>query len=437
MRRKYFTQILYSLIIFIAAFSVSNAQWKQLNSDTKVNLTGVAVIDSSTAIVTGEAGTILKTTDSGNTWEKINLNIINNLNAISCRTEFYSSGNSIIIAGDKILLISPDSGKTWSIKNEPYNFTTVDQGFTTPLLYAFSPDSAVILGTDKGRILFSTDEGNTWMDTLLFNSGIIAANFDVYTTFGYGTGSKVFAASASNYVSGDIVNKKWSKYGIGNYIPWQNITSGDLAYDYEFLVGDGGELISTALLLRKRQSDTAWTNISQNMPVGIYPNEIKNFRYAVFICGRLGEILKSTDNGDSWIDLKSPVNTALNDIAFYNQDIGYAVGDSGTILYTNNGGITAVKEKHKIIPAEFKLYQNYPNPFNPNTKIKYNIPEAGFVQLTVYNNIGQKVKMLVNSNMSAGNHSVNFNAADLPSGVYFYEIRFGNASVAKKMLLIK
>lgn len=86
---------------------------------------------------------------------------------------------------------------------------------------------------------------------------------------------------------------------------------------------------------------------------------------------------------------------------------------------------------------EFALNQNYPNPFNPSTSIQFSIPTAQNVRLTVYNVLGQQVANLVNQNLSAGVHTVNFDASALSSGVYFYRLEAGNKVAVKKMLLIK
>jgi len=122
-------------------------------------------------------------------------------------------------------------------------------------------------------------------------------------------------------------------------------------------------------------------------------------------------------------------------------------GDSLFVLY-NLGGFnqtTNVETPHPIneIPDKFDLSQNYPNPFNPSTKISFNLPAESSVKIFVYNILGQKVRELVNNQLSSGIHTIDFNADNLASGIYIYTIEAktisGNASfiTAKKMILIK
>ncbi len=87
--------------------------------------------------------------------------------------------------------------------------------------------------------------------------------------------------------------------------------------------------------------------------------------------------------------------------------------------------------------AEFKLSQNYPNPFNPSTTISFALPKQADVKLNVYNPIGEKVVELLNGNISAGYHQVNFDGSNLSSGLYFYKISAGNFVSVKKMMLLK
>ncbi len=94
-----------------------------------------------------------------------------------------------------------------------------------------------------------------------------------------------------------------------------------------------------------------------------------------------------------------------------------------------SGDVGGVKDYH--------LYGNYPNPFNPTTTISYYLPTSSHVRIDVFSTLGQKVKTVVNENQSAGNYEIGFNAGDLPSGVYFYQMKTDNFKQQKKMLLMK
>ncbi len=93
--------------------------------------------------------------------------------------------------------------------------------------------------------------------------------------------------------------------------------------------------------------------------------------------------------------------------------------------------------ENEQLPAGYALDQNYPNPFNPTTKINYSIGKASNVKLTVYNMLGQRVATLFDGFIPAGAHTVQFNARNLASGVYFYGIETDNFTSYKKMLLLK
>ena len=87
--------------------------------------------------------------------------------------------------------------------------------------------------------------------------------------------------------------------------------------------------------------------------------------------------------------------------------------------------------------SAFQIKQNYPNPFNPSTKIRFAVPENKFVNLSVYNLLGENVVELVNEVKDAGEYEVNFNAANLPSGIYIAKINAGTYSQSIKMTLLK
>ena len=96
-----------------------------------------------------------------------------------------------------------------------------------------------------------------------------------------------------------------------------------------------------------------------------------------------------------------------------------------------------VSIEDRVTPKEFTLSQNYPNPFNPSTAVSFNLPVSGFVTLKVYDLLGNEAATLVNEQKPAGKYEIEFNAAGLGSGVYFYTLRSGSFSETKKMVLMK
>jgi hypothetical protein len=97
----------------------------------------------------------------------------------------------------------------------------------------------------------------------------------------------------------------------------------------------------------------------------------------------------------------------------------------------------AVDERYNSLNKSFDLFQTYPNPFNSTSVIKYSIPKSSQVSLKIFNTLGQEIETLVNEEKTAGNYEVEFYAANLPSGVYFYSLQAGDFVQTRKMILLK
>jgi hypothetical protein len=116
--------------------------------------------------------------------------------------------------------------------------------------------------------------------------------------------------------------------------------------------------------------------------------------------------------------------------------VGYD-GANKKLYFDRYGAVTRITNNETIIPEEYQLSQNYPNPFNPETKIDFMIPKNDFVSIKVFDITGKEITTLVNSVMNKGSYSVNFNASNLSTGIYFYKITSGSYSETKKMMLVK
>lgn len=142
------------------------------------------------------------------------------------------------------------------------------------------------------------------------------------------------------------------------------------------------------------------------------------------------------------VDLNfSSTSTGSSNIEFLGgeSEISNSLGQIIVVEYINGSVqlVTDVAEQGNQLPTEYQLSQNFPNPFNPSTMIKYSIPKEGMVTLKVFDMLGKEVATLVNKYQTPGNYSVNFNASNLPSGVYIYKIESNNFSAVKKLMLLK
>jgi len=207
------------------------------------------------------------------------------------------------------------------------------------------------------------------------------------------------------------------------------------------------------------------SDVSTNMD-GWYVDDIKLFHYSIVPVELTSFTVKTSGDGRilSW-STSSETNNKGFDIERsldkkYWSKIGFVAG-SGTSTEINNyryadnstngkiyyrlkqidydGTFTysSIVESDGPAVTDYSLEQNYPNPFNPVTTIKFSLPYEGVVKLTVYNVLGEKVSDLINRNLQAGEHSINFDASDLNSGIYFYKLQSGSYSKTLKMILAK
>ncbi len=165
--------------------------------------------------------------------------------------------------------------------------------------------------------------------------------------------------------------------------------------------------------------------------------EDQHLSYSLFFTTR-DEGIYRLDIGDGSIELYETL--PISNPGMFHVDkangIMYTANDGEGIYGRKLSTATSIRTPGDA-PDTYQLKANYPNPFNPSTKIQFSLPEATEVQLTLYNTIGKKIETLTNRHMTAGSHSVTFNAVGLPSGVYIYRLKAGEYSESRKMILVK
>jgi len=146
-----------------------------------------------------------------------------------------------------------------------------------------------------------------------------------------------------------------------------------------------------------------------------------------------GSFTNGSASTSAWTYVR--VFTSVGDIRYYCGIHGGAggVGMSGIIRVISSVGVN----DNAVQPNQFTVEQNYPNPFNPTTTIRYTLTQSGLVTAKVFNILGEEISTVVNGVESAGSHEIQFDAANLPSGIYFYRIQNGSFTQTKKMLLLK
>ena len=418
----------------------------------------------------GPSSHVLKSTDFGDNWKMLPFTSPTSIDGI-----YFDKGKGFALTRSGDFYVSKDgTGRSWEYlsntgKNEAYS------------MYFFNNTTGVVLEENQ-NIVKTTDGGQTWRTVLApvpyssrskvggITFGDQATGYAWFSMSDYGD-YRVFKSTDA----GETWNQKWQITGPG-YI------TGNLVFfdanigvilgpsNYKMRTTNGGTTWDTAFvnnfppyLVNKGFEDVA--KLSSTKAVAIGDN---------FIC-------MTTDKGLNWnyIDHKiNNIDSSFYNIKFSGADTGYVGCFDGTFLKTTDGGFTwqkndtlkgsyylyacginengnvffgtsmgyilgsvtptGIRNDHgTAMPNKFSMKQNYPNPFNPVTSIEYSIPNDQLVQLNVYNLLGKEVITLVNNYQVAGNYKVEFNAATLTSGIYFYRLKAGNFIQTRKLILMK
>lgn len=368
-----------------------------------------------TATLVGENGVIMRTTNNGANWEEQNSNISNVLFGNSLK-----NGTSMAVGENGVILRSVDNGANWSVilpgTIENLNDVEVIDG------------GIVVVCGNNGVLLRSDDNGETWVAiTTNTTKNLTDVKFvDNLTGFAAGDlgallktvdGGLTWAALDMSFTN--------NKFNSVEAIDASNLV----------LVGDLGKI------LLSNDGGDSWYGPSGLM----YESD---FNDVVFfdvnngvIAANDGLILKTTDGGYSWIPSVMTVSGDDYDyfsVAFADANNGISIGRNGIEIYTTDGGDSWTENAPGLSNLftkstgkrllNVKLNQNYPNPFNPSTLISYELPADANVNVKVFDMLGREVASLVSSYQKAGIYTVNFNAAGLSSGVYFYKLSAANGN---------
>ena len=323
---------------------------------------------------------------------------------------------------------STDDGETWQFS-----------GLANRIVYDIdiNADGVIFAATDRGEVSRSIDNGLTWQEIGVANTAIWSLGIDPWDP------NNIYAGTFGGgvYVSGD-----------GGFTWTQTkLTSGHI-FDFTFgphpeHPGENGWanalFAATATgVVYTLDGGITWDTFEENHGLTVVDTRAIAFAGNTLLAGTWGGGVFLYDEGsDSWIRDGLPggqiTTFAVNPIT---EEV--FVTNEGNGIYRKQYPVTASIVANEDpsgdeIPTAFELGQNYPNPFNPSTQIEFSLPETGEVHIAVYDALGRQVRALVDGTLSSGSHLVTFEAADLPSGVYFYRLETAQQSLTKSMILMK
>jgi len=308
---------------------------------------------------------------------------------------------------------SPDRGVTWELLDFPV-------GGIYALMTTSIPGE-IWCGSYYGNIHYSSDYGVSWAEKFSVPSAITclqSGNIQGY----------MFAGTASSgfYRSTDSGNT-WREFNIGllNY----SVESVAMNSTHDIFIGTQDGIYRSTDLAGNWQ----FVGLSQDTISAIAINSLD-----YILAGTLsGHIYISRDHGENWIDYSWGLNAdQILSIVLDENDFAM-VGTSGSGVYRSFNSTVDIRESDFSIVTSFELFQNFPNPFNPSTKIKYSVPQTSQVQIKVFDVLGNEIVTLVSEEKVVGIYEMVWNAANLPSGVYFYQLKAGEYVNTKKMILLK
>lgn len=425
-----------NIIIATSVFPQTN-EWTIIQTPVSSNLKNIYAIDSSHIWVAGDSGYILFTGDLGDSWSVQNYHPDFKITDIFFlnTNEGWAIANGIEdqINVTNYILITTDGGLSWQSKRfrpDNVNLYTI----------CFLNSNKGIIGGDNNIFAITFNGGDEW----------IALERDTATFSHFPVRKIRFINDSVGFAVGGI-------YDRGGII-WHCTDSGlnwvtDSAYaDPFFDMTFAGENTIVALASDIERSFPSAVFKSSDLGNSWFHKEIPFYGVSNGIDNRtLSEIwgtfekefIVSYDQGESWQTFSTPDSITVFDIAFTDSMHGFSVGQDGKFLIYRPL-ISNVESEPVLNNDYFIVYQNYPNPFNSSTNIRLEVLEDDYVEISIYNSLGEKLFSLLKGSVARGMIEIKFDAKDLASGIYFYVLESSKKSflpettrLINKMILLR
>jgi hypothetical protein len=473
----------------VMLYSNSGSNWVSVNNGlTNLHVNTLEVYE--TNIYIGTDSGIYRSTNSGYYWIAMNSGLKNlNINAIAI------SGTNIFAGTNKGNYVSLNNGSNWTEINNGFTIVSIScLGDLGSKLYAgkgkynlYGNLRGLYCSSNNGDSWYSIDTNRTYYTFVKSGAKLYAGAYNgVYTTDSTGWW---YSLNLSNHDVYSIASSDNSIvagcYYDGIYLSTnngQNWINTNFPYSYPHYVAISGTNIyanayynSSDKIFKTTNNGTNWTQLSLSVDniisllasgsnilagtvTGYYnsanlylsTNDGANWNGAlgqkaysltnsgnIIIAGTDNGVYVSTNNGSHWTQRSQGLNN--NRVLSVNISNGYVFAgtDTSSVWRRPYSETIGIRNINSNIPDKYSLSQNYPNPFNPNTIIRFQIKDARFVSLKVYDILGKEIETIVNEKLKAGIYETTFNGSNYPSGIYFYKLMMDNFSETKKMTLLK
>jgi len=444
--------------------------WTPIEIDLMPPLNRIQLIDSENGCIVGDGGIILKISNFGD--QQTSPNKILGLSPFSA---FFIDENQGWITGQGSASRTLDGGNNWETVNvyaenpatEAFydlwdiQFANPDTGWIVGYSYAvengqFIPKSGIFKTTDgglnwqsqrerayeitlracflnsttgwavgaNGLILKTVDGGNTWntqpktSNSVLFSVCFIDSNLG----WAVGDGGRIIKT-----VNG---GSQWRNKG---WITSNALFSVDFVDSlHGWVVGDLGTVLHSA------DGGETWAQQTQMTTSLLFSVCFLDTLNGITV-GANGTILYTKDGGKKWESMASGTKKTLTSVVIVDENIGYITGDGGIVLKTTTGftSIEKINSRQPQLVKQVQLEQNFPNPFNSTTTIRFHLAKSEKISLKIYNVLGELVQTVLDGDLPAGEHELQFQAEGLSSGLYFCRLQTGNQAITRRFVFQK
>lgn len=392
-----------------------NVSWQQVgNFPAGHIITALEADGNGTIFAATASGFIFKSNDN-NTWTHINPSV---KTGVVWMLKYMPDGT----------LFAASQTGVWKGANNGTSWTQTSLSGKDVRTIKADDDGIIYAGTWGFGVFTSNDMGANWAEA---NNGF--DNHLIVTGITVAPGGVVFASTYDGGVFKSVdQGAHWVEASPTYKYIWtlSSTTDGVL---FAGTYGDG--------LYKSENNGSTWTKTT--FP-GLFVFEMRiDNDNNIYATSYSGGVFRSTDKGSTWTNVGLGGFGLSSLLVVPNGAKGQSAGAliySGTAsggVYMAASNVMGIEGGMNQVPTEFDLGQNYPNPFNPSTMINVAIPKAGNYSMQVFDITGQVVTTLMEGNYEPGNFKVEFNAQNIPSGIYFYRLTGDNVNLVKKMILMK